>query len=123
MALAYGMDGEPWQDEVAELAGGWRPFRTWAAVLLRAFLEEESHEIAGRGAFGKARNGWSSRSARCFSGGAITQRGGSVAAAAGLAEHGLERSPPKAASSPSHPHCVPASPLSPMVIETIVRES
>lgn len=47
VTLAYRMNGEPSQDEVAGLAEAWRPFRTWAAVLLRAFLEEETQEIAG----------------------------------------------------------------------------
>ncbi|MFC8597138.1 DNA-3-methyladenine glycosylase family protein [Isoptericola sp. NPDC057191] len=33
---------------VAEVGEGWRPFRTWAAVLLRAQRENRLHEIAGR---------------------------------------------------------------------------
>jgi len=42
------MGEEPSQDEIAELSKAWRPYRTWAAVLLRAFLEEETGEIEGR---------------------------------------------------------------------------
>ncbi len=38
----YGADRSP--DEVAT---AWRPFRTWASVLLRALREERTHEIAG----------------------------------------------------------------------------
>jgi DNA-3-methyladenine glycosylase II len=36
MAELYGLPGPPGPDEVARLAEPWRPFRTWAAVLLRA---------------------------------------------------------------------------------------
>jgi DNA-3-methyladenine glycosylase II len=32
----YGLAGPPTPDQVAALAKPWRPFRTWAAVLLRA---------------------------------------------------------------------------------------
>lgn len=35
-AKAYGLTGVPSETEYAELAERWRPFRTWAAVLLRA---------------------------------------------------------------------------------------
>ena len=41
VARAYELDAEPTQDQLAELAEAWRPYRTWTAVLLRAFLEEE----------------------------------------------------------------------------------
>jgi DNA-3-methyladenine glycosylase II len=30
-----------------EVAEGWRPFRTWAAVHLRALREQRTHEIGG----------------------------------------------------------------------------
>jgi len=30
-----------------EIAAAWRPFRTWAAVLLRALREQRTHEISG----------------------------------------------------------------------------
>jgi DNA-3-methyladenine glycosylase II len=36
MAKLYGLPGPPGPDEVARLAEPWRPFRTWAAVLIRA---------------------------------------------------------------------------------------
>lgn len=32
----YGLDHEPSDDEVAAIAENWRPFRTWATVMLRA---------------------------------------------------------------------------------------
>ena len=32
----YGLDHEPSDAEVEQLAEGWRPFRTWATVMLRA---------------------------------------------------------------------------------------
>lgn len=32
----YGFDHDPTADELTELAEGWRPFRTWATVLIRA---------------------------------------------------------------------------------------
>lgn len=46
--LAYGLDTEPDVDEIAKLGEAWRPYRTWAAVLLRTHLEEQTGEIAGR---------------------------------------------------------------------------
>ncbi len=49
VALAYDMDAEPSNEEVQELAEAWRPYRTWAAVLLRSFLEAQTREIEGRG--------------------------------------------------------------------------
>ena len=33
---------------LAEVAQAWRPYRTWAAVHLRALREQRTHEIAGR---------------------------------------------------------------------------
>jgi DNA-3-methyladenine glycosylase II len=33
---------------LAEVSQAWRPFRTWAAVLLRTLREERTHEISGR---------------------------------------------------------------------------
>jgi DNA-3-methyladenine glycosylase II len=53
VALAYAREGEPSEEEVAELAERWRPYRTWVAVLLRAWLQEQTNEIGahrtGRG--------------------------------------------------------------------------
>jgi len=45
--LAYALDEEPSVDEIARLAEAWRPYRTWAAVLLRTSLEEETTVIGG----------------------------------------------------------------------------
>lgn len=47
VAAAYGMEREPSRDELADLAEMWRPYRTWAAVLLRSFLEEERGRSRG----------------------------------------------------------------------------
>ena len=47
-ALAYGLDDPPDRDWLAERAEAWRPYRTWVALLLRAHLEEQTGEIAGR---------------------------------------------------------------------------
>jgi DNA-3-methyladenine glycosylase II len=38
-----GRHGRP----VAEVSERWRPFRTWAAVHLRALREQRTHEIGG----------------------------------------------------------------------------
>ncbi len=35
---------------LAEVSEGWRPFRTWACVHLRALREQRTHEIGGRSA-------------------------------------------------------------------------
>jgi DNA-3-methyladenine glycosylase II len=32
----YGLDHDPDEAELAAIAEAWRPFRTWAAVMLRA---------------------------------------------------------------------------------------
>jgi DNA-3-methyladenine glycosylase II len=32
----YGLDHDPTDAEVAALAENWRPFRTWATVMIRA---------------------------------------------------------------------------------------
>lgn len=37
---AYGLPADPGPDQLAEIARGWAPFRTWVAVLLRSSLEE-----------------------------------------------------------------------------------
>jgi len=36
---AYGLDHEPSEDEVLRIAEGWRPFRTWVTVMLRALAD------------------------------------------------------------------------------------
>jgi DNA-3-methyladenine glycosylase II len=41
VARAYGLDAAPGPKRIAELAEGWRPFRSWVAVLLRTMLEDE----------------------------------------------------------------------------------
>ncbi len=44
----YGLDRPPTVEELGGLAQAWRPYRTWVCLLLRAELEDETHEIAGR---------------------------------------------------------------------------
>ncbi len=46
MAEAY-QRPDPSQQELADIASRWRPYRAWAAVHLRARREERNHEIAG----------------------------------------------------------------------------
>lgn len=48
VGLAYGLDAEPSAEAIGRMAEAWRPYRTWAAVLLRTSLEEATGEIAGR---------------------------------------------------------------------------
>jgi DNA-3-methyladenine glycosylase II len=48
VALAYNLPQPPTAQELRRISGNWRPYRTWATVLLRAFLEEQTHEIAGQ---------------------------------------------------------------------------
>jgi len=38
--LAYGLKADPDSDQLAEIAQGWAPFRTWVSVLLRATLQD-----------------------------------------------------------------------------------
>jgi DNA-3-methyladenine glycosylase II len=47
VALAYGLDEPPTTDRLRQLAEAWRPYRTWATLLLRTNLEDETHEISG----------------------------------------------------------------------------
>jgi len=47
VAHAYGLDRPPSATDLTALAAAWRPYRTWATVLLRAMLDDETHEIAG----------------------------------------------------------------------------
>ena len=47
VALAYELDEPPGVRELTEIAEGWRPYRTWVSVYLRAMLEEETGEISG----------------------------------------------------------------------------
>ncbi len=52
VAMAYGPEEPPTAGELEEMAGRWRPYRTWVSLHLRAMLEEETREIswgAGRG--------------------------------------------------------------------------
>lgn len=44
----YGLHNAPTVEELNGLAQAWRPYRTWVCLLLRAELEDETHEIAGR---------------------------------------------------------------------------
>ena len=48
VALAYGLDGPPTRRELEGISERWRPYRTWVSLHLRAMLEEETGEIAGR---------------------------------------------------------------------------
>jgi DNA-3-methyladenine glycosylase II len=48
MADAYGLGPDPSRAQLTAVAEGWRPYRTWVALLLRTRLEEETGEIAGR---------------------------------------------------------------------------
>jgi DNA-3-methyladenine glycosylase II len=47
VALAYGLDGQPDEAHLAELAEAWRPYRTWVVLLLRVLLEETTGEVRG----------------------------------------------------------------------------
>jgi DNA-3-methyladenine glycosylase II len=49
IAHAYRLDAAPDATTLAELTAGWAPYRTWATLLLRAQLEEDTHEIANAG--------------------------------------------------------------------------
>ncbi|MFB2600191.1 DNA-3-methyladenine glycosylase [Herbiconiux sp. P17] len=49
IAHAYRLDAAPDATTVAELTAGWAPYRTWATLLLRAQLEEDTREIANAG--------------------------------------------------------------------------
>jgi DNA-3-methyladenine glycosylase II len=45
MARAYHLDGPPALERLRAIAEGWRPYRTWVSLLLRAELEDDTHEI------------------------------------------------------------------------------
>lgn len=46
MAAVYHLGDEPTLDTLRRISDGWRPYRTWIAFLLRAWLEDETSEIA-----------------------------------------------------------------------------
>lgn len=48
VALAYDLPQPPSPGELERVSGNWRPYRTWATLLLRTFLEDRTHEIAGQ---------------------------------------------------------------------------
>ena len=48
VAPAYGLAQPPAPEQLAEMVEAWRPHRTWVALLLRTFLEDETHEISGQ---------------------------------------------------------------------------
>ena len=48
VALAYSLPEPPSAGELERISDNWRPYRTWAALLLRIFLEDQTHEIAGQ---------------------------------------------------------------------------
>lgn len=41
VAIAYGLDGTPTPAELSAIADAWRPYRTWASVLMRVNLDEQ----------------------------------------------------------------------------------
>jgi DNA-3-methyladenine glycosylase II len=48
VGLAYGLAGPATPEQLREISEGWRPYRTWVTLLLRAQLEDETGEITGR---------------------------------------------------------------------------
>jgi DNA-3-methyladenine glycosylase II len=48
VARAYGLEETPGIEELKEISENWRPYRTWITLHLRAALEEETGEIAGK---------------------------------------------------------------------------
>ncbi len=48
VALAYGLPGPATPEQLREISGNWKPYRTWVTLLLRAQLEYETGEITGR---------------------------------------------------------------------------
>jgi DNA-3-methyladenine glycosylase II len=48
IALAYDLRQPPSAGELERISGNWRPYRTWATLLLRTFLEDQTGEIAGQ---------------------------------------------------------------------------
>jgi DNA-3-methyladenine glycosylase II len=51
VALAYHLPQPPSAPELQRISANWRPYRTWATLLLRAYLEDQTHEIAGPSAW------------------------------------------------------------------------
>ena len=47
-ALAYGLPGPATPEQLRDISGHWRPYRTWVTLLLRTQLEYETGEITGR---------------------------------------------------------------------------
>jgi DNA-3-methyladenine glycosylase II len=47
MADAYGLGADPDLATLHRIADGWRPYRTWVSLLLRAWREDETGDIAG----------------------------------------------------------------------------
>lgn len=47
MRLAYDLPSDPGPDQLAEIAHGWAPFRTWVSVLLRSTLEATGRDSNG----------------------------------------------------------------------------
>jgi DNA-3-methyladenine glycosylase II len=46
MAVVYHLGANPTEAALQAIAANWRPYRTWTALLLRAWLEDVTHEIA-----------------------------------------------------------------------------
>jgi DNA-3-methyladenine glycosylase II len=47
MAAVYHLGDDPDLATLQKIALGWQPYRTWVALLLRVWLEDVTHEIAG----------------------------------------------------------------------------
>jgi DNA-3-methyladenine glycosylase II len=52
VAMAYGLGEPPSTEELAEIAEGWRPYRTWVGLYLRTMLEDETGEISSQASAG-----------------------------------------------------------------------
>ena len=47
VGLAYGLPEPPSGEQLTSISENWRPYRTWVALLLRTYLEDQTGEIAG----------------------------------------------------------------------------
>ena len=49
VAMEYGLPSPASAEDLVRIADGWRPYRSWVALLLRVRLEDETAEIGGPG--------------------------------------------------------------------------
>ncbi len=49
VATEYGLPSSASADDLVRIADGWRPYRSWVALLLRVRQEDEAAEIGGPG--------------------------------------------------------------------------